>query len=57
MAHVGHSLTYSACDVVCIVDKEFVMREDVLYVFSGFGRNQFGFLYGYDCWRVGGVCG
>ena len=52
MAPMGHSLAHSTCDVVCVVEEEFVVRENVLYVFSGFGGGKFGFLYGYDCWGV-----
>ena len=57
MAPIGHSLAHSTGDVVCVVKEEFVVRKNVLYVFSGFGRGKFGFLYGYDCWGIWVICG
>ena len=50
-----HSLTYSTCDVVRIVEEEFVLWEDFLYVFGGFCGSKFGFLYGYGCRGILGV--
>ena len=52
-----HSLAHSTSDVVCVVEEEFVMGKHVLYVFGGFGRGKFGFLYGYSCWGDWEVCG
>ena len=44
-----HSLTYSTCNVVRIIEEEFVLWEDILYVFGGFCGSKLGFLYGYGC--------
>lgn len=49
MPFVGHSLMHSVCEVLCVIEKYFVVGKYFLYVCSGFGGNKFDFLYGNNC--------
>ena len=44
VAFVCHFMAYNPCDAVCVVGKELVVWENVLYVFCGFGGGEFSFL-------------
>lgn len=48
---MGHYLAHNACDIMCVVEEQFVLWKIILDVFCGFDSREFSFLYSYNCWR------